>query len=265
MKANVYRLDGTVGKQIELPAVFSEKFRPDLIKRAYLAVRSNQYQPHGTYKLAGMETSAAFFGRRHKVFRSTQNKGISRLPRVKLTGGRLGEVKRIPQSRGGRRAHPPKVEKTIVEKINKKERRKAIRSAIAATAQKSIVAKRGHKVQMLDVPIIIDDSFSDLKKTSEVIEVLMKLKLADEMARAEKRTLKAGKGKLRGRVYRKKKTVLIITGKDSEISKAAKSIPGVDVCAAKDLNAELLAPGGDAGRLAIYSESAMKELEKLFK
>ena len=37
--------------------------------------------------------------------------------------------------------------------------------------------------------------------------------------------------------------------------------PGVDVCAPKDLSAELLAPGGVAGRLTVFTEAALKALE----
>jgi hypothetical protein len=37
------------------------------------------------------------------------------------------------------------------------------------------------------------------------------------------------------------------------------------VTLAKNLNAEKLAPGGTAGRLTVYSESAISELKTLFK
>jgi large subunit ribosomal protein L4e len=47
---------------------------------------------------------------------------------------------------------------------------------------------------------------------------------------------------------------------------AANNIRGVDVVAVDRLNAELLAPGCDYGRLAIFTEAAVKRLEteKLF-
>ena len=47
---------------------------------------------------------------------------------------------------GGRQAHPPRVEKVIRKEVNKKERRLAIASAIAATAVRELVEKRGHAV-----------------------------------------------------------------------------------------------------------------------
>jgi len=67
---------------------------------------------------------------------------------------------------GGRRAHPPKVERNWKEKINRKERLIAKNSAIAATANKEIVVKRGHKFnEKLSLPIVVDDKFEKIKKT----------------------------------------------------------------------------------------------------
>lgn len=265
MKAKVYGIDGTSKKEVELPEVFSETIRPDLINRAFLALRSNSYQTKYTSLMAGVKTSADYFGRRHKVFRTSINIGRARLPKVKLPQGDLGEVRRVPHSRGGRRAHPPKPEKIIAEKINRKERRKAIRSAIAATADVNYVTKRGHKIENIKLPFIIEDKIEEIKKTKDVAALLETLKLGADIERASKKTIKAGKGALRGRPYRRKKSVLIIVKSDRGIAKAAVNIPGVDVCAAKDVNVEMLAPGGHAGRLTVYSESAVNELKTLFK
>ena len=53
MKAKLYDLDGKEAGEIELPAVFSTPFRPDVIKRAVLAQQSAGRQPYGTDPLAG--------------------------------------------------------------------------------------------------------------------------------------------------------------------------------------------------------------------
>ena len=45
------------------------------------------------------------------------------------------------------------------------------------------------------------------------------------------------------------------------MEKAARNLPGVDVVTAKDLCAEDLAPGGDMGRLTIWTKSAIEALE----
>ncbi|HJJ88097.1 MAG TPA: 50S ribosomal protein L4, partial [Methanocorpusculum sp.] len=58
MKANVKAINGSVLREIELPAVFDEAYRPDLIKRAVLAYQSENYQAYGADKYAGLRTSA---------------------------------------------------------------------------------------------------------------------------------------------------------------------------------------------------------------
>ena len=49
MKAQVKTIEGGVVKDIELPAMFSEEYRPDLIKKAVMALQSVRSQPHGSY------------------------------------------------------------------------------------------------------------------------------------------------------------------------------------------------------------------------
>jgi large subunit ribosomal protein L4e len=263
MKADVYNLSGQVIKQLELPDIFNERIRPDLINRAFLALRSTYIQPKGAYRWAGMETSAEYVGRR-RAYRTMINIEMARLPKIKLPKGRFGEVRRVPQARKGRAAHPLKPEKIWEERINRKERRKAIRSAIAATAVGELVKKRGH-IFSKSVPLVIEDAFETLKKAKEVREVFSKMDLGKDLGRAEKRKIKAGRGKMRGRRYRKAKSILVVVSKDAPVIKAAQNVPGVDVCIVKNLNAELLAPGGVPGRLTVYTESAVGELSKLFK
>jgi large subunit ribosomal protein L4e len=193
------------------------------------------------------------------------NVGSARLPQVKLAKGRRGEVRKVPQARTGRRAHPPKPEKVLVEKINKKERRKAIRSAIAATRDIGLVKERGHRVgDIKKLPIIVDNAIESLKKTKEVREALLRLKLGEDLKRGEQKKIRAGRGTTRGRKYKKKKSVLIVVGSDKGVVKASKGIAGVDVSLAKNINADLLAPGGKPGRLTVYTESALSEIGKLF-
>ncbi len=264
MKAKVYDLNGNEVKEIDLPRVFSEEIRPDLIRRATLAILSSGYQPKGTFPLAGLQTSAKYVGRRGR-YHAMINRGISRLPRIIGPKGYIGEVRRVPQAKGGHRAHPPKVEKIIEEKINKKEKRKATASAIAATAVPELVKKRGHRTEELkSLPIIVTDDLEKLSKTKEVKRVLEKLGLSAELERTSEKKIRAGKGKMRGRKYKKKKGVLIVTGSHAPVHKATRNIPGTDVCPAKELNAYLLAPGGDPGRLTIYTESAITEIGKRF-
>jgi large subunit ribosomal protein L4e len=255
--AKVVDLSGNVVKEITLPPIFTEEYRPDLIKRAVLALQSNRFQPKGSDPLAGRRTSAETWG---------VGRGVSRIPRIK--GG--NRAARAPQAVGGRSPHPPKTGKVLKEKINKKERRKAIRSAIAATMNPEVVRNRGHQFGTeVELPIIVEDSFADLEKTSDVGGVLKSVGVWDDIIRAKERKIRAGRGKMRGRRYKSKKSILIVISGDEEteagnrIKKAAKNLPGVDVSRVEELNAELLAPGTHPGRLTIWTESSLSKLATL--
>ena len=72
--------------------------------------------------------------------------------------------------------------------------------------------------------------------------------------------IRAGKGKRRGRKYRTPKSVLIVLSENNGSEKAFRNLSGVDVTTSKDLNTELLAPGGDPGRLVVFSKAAVSAL-----
>ncbi len=265
MKASILNLDGKESGKIDLPVQFKEEFRPDLITRAFLAYRSNLYQPKGHFPLAGLQTTAAYYGRRH-AWRQTINTGRSRLPREKIPGGRSGRVLRVPHAVKGRRAHPPKPEKEILERINLKEKYFALRSAISATCNSELVAKRGHVFTGM-IPLVIESSLESVKKVKDIRKVLEALGLQADLQRAViGRKKRSGISGLRRGGYRTPKSVLIVVSEDAGIVKAARNLPGVDVAKLGDLNAELLAPGGVAGRLTLWSSKAVDKMgsEKLF-
>lgn len=256
-KAAVLNLTGKKVRDISLPEVFRTPYRPWVIRRAVIASQANRKQPQGRNPLAGKRTSAESRGPGH---------GISRVPRVKGTGTRRsGEGAFIPGSVGGRLAFPPRAEKRTKEKINKKERHLAIRSALAATANVNLVRLRGHLFdEDVTLPLILEDELETQKKTKEIIEILEILGLEPDLERAARKKIRAGKGKMRGRKYKKKKSVLIVTGENSQLYVAARNVPGVDVKAVQNVGAEDLAPGTHAGRLTVFTESAVKKLENLF-
>jgi large subunit ribosomal protein L4e len=252
MEAAVLDLKGNTVKQITLPEVFTEAFRPDLIKKAVLAAQANRQQPYGPHRYSGMNTSAASWG---------VGRGVSRVPRLQNSR----RAARVPQAVGGRRAHPPKPETVRCEKINKKERRKAIASAIAATGSQELVHARGHRFDAA-LPLIITDELESLHRTKDIIDFAKQVKVHDDLLRAKNGIkIRAGKGKMRGRKYKKPKSFLIVVGEDKGIVKAARNLPGVNVTTVEQLNAELLAPGADAGRLTIWSESAINKLSEVYR
>jgi large subunit ribosomal protein L4e len=247
-KVNLYALDGTVKEKIDLPKIFETPYRPDIIKKSFEVIRSNQRQPYGSDPLAGT---------RHAVASVGKGRGMSRVPR--LTQGQAAAL--APCVVGGRRAHPPKVERNWKEKMNKKENQLARNSALAATAAKEIVTKRGHCFdEKVTLPIVIEDGFENIKKTKEVAEILEKIGINSDILRsANGKHVRAGKGKMRGRRYRVPKSLLIVSLKE-ELKKSSENLSGVDITKPHQLNIELLAPGGIAGRLTIITKSALIKL-----
>jgi len=248
VKVNVYGIDGSVQEKVDLPAVFHTPFRPDLIQKSFNVLHSNKRQPYGSDPMAG---------KRHSVKSVGKGRGMSRVPR--LTQGRAAAL--APCVVGGRRAHPPKAERNWKEKMNKKERDFARNSALAATADKNLVSTRGHRFdEKLTLPVVLDDAFETMKKTKDVIEVFQKLGLYDDILRSlNGKHIRAGKGKRRGRKYRIPKSVLIVSAK-GDIKKPSQNLTGVDIVTTGMVNIEHLAPGGTAGRLTIFTASALKKL-----
>lgn len=266
MKLKIVNLANTEIGELRLPKQFEEDIRPDLIKRAVLALRSRKRQPYGTDPKAGMRHSARV-SKRRRDYRGCYGIGISRVPRKVMVrrGSRFtwtGAI--VPNTVGGRRAHPPKAEKIWVEKINRKERRKCIRSAIAATVNKELI--QCAETIPKNFPFILSRKFEELDKTKDVEKSLEKLGLRDELKRIKEKRIRAGRGKCRGRKYKRKKGPLIVVSGDCKLLKAAGNIQGVEVIDVKHLNAELLAPGAKPCRLTLWSEAAvdLMEKEKLF-
>lgn len=262
MKLDIF--DGKKNKvgQLDMPFQFEEEFRPDLIYRSVLAVQSHKRQAHGASVNAGKRSSAKL-SRRRKDYRGSYGIGISRVPRKILSrrGTRMNWVGAFaPGTVGGRRAHPPKSEKILQKKINKKERLKALRSAIGATVLKNVVQERGHLIPE-GYPFVLDDSFEKISDTKTALISLKALGLENELQRISKKKVRAGKGKSRGRKYRRKKGILIVISKKDSLMKAASNIPGVDVVDVRSVNAEILAPGTVPGRLTLWTNSAIKTLE----
>ena len=262
MKTKTYDVKGNKGKQVSLPKVFSEEIRPDLIKKAVLVLQANRRQKYGATPRAGMEVSAKL-SKRRRHYRGVYGQGRSRIPRkVMIRRGTqfvyTGAL--VSGAIGGRRAHPPKSEKNFDQKLNKKENKKAIRSAIAATVDKEHLKNKGFK-SLDNSPIIISD-LENLSKTSEVVKLFEKIGLNEELVRASNKSIRPGKGTTRGRKYKKTKGPLVVVSNKNNIVKACKNIAGFDITTTRSLNAELLAPGAEPGRLTIWSLDSITELEK---
>ena len=244
MKVSTLTIKGTKESEIELPPVFSTPFRKDLIFESFTNLTSHKFQPQGRRPTAGMDV----------VARSNDpptGQGRSRI--AKMRGGG-----------GGRQAHPPKVQKVIYKKLNKKENKLALCSAIAATQSKEIIESRGHKIKNLKTfPIVISDDIESVTKTKDLLKILDSLQLMQDVDRLKSRRIRTGKSALRGRSTKIGKSVLFIVSNSKKLSSACGSIPGVDAQTTKNLSVLDLAPGGVPIRLVVYSKNALEEIEKI--
>lgn len=257
MKAEVISIDGEK-KEIELPKIFESEIRKDLIELVWYVQRERKKQPYGAYVLAGKEVSASGkVKHRRRKYKTLYGYGISRVPRKILT--RRGErfywiAAFAPGTVGGRAAHPPKATKRKI-KVNKKVKRLALKSAIAATANLDVLKEKYKEVKVSKLPVVIS-SESLSKKPKEIANFLKKILGIEK----KKKKVRAGKGKRRGRRYKGLGKPLIIIGNEEKLK--IKSY-GFDVIKANQLNIEALAPGGKPGRLVVWTEKAIEEVGKI--
>ncbi|MEC9457665.1 MAG: 50S ribosomal protein L4 [Candidatus Thermoplasmatota archaeon] len=270
--AETYSVATKDGKEITLPEAFASPIRSDIVRSAVHASRANRRQSYGHREHDGKKAPQP--GMKHSVEWWGKGRGVSRI--MRKTGQRTGAQN--PHTRGGRRAHGPKVDKDWSQKLNTKERRIARNSAIAASCDPSTVSSRGHRFdETTRFPIVIDgytESRGSSKEKYDIEEIPLQystrkfvammegLGLGSDLERSKQgRRIRAGKGTMRGRKYRTPKSVLLVVSEKCGLDKAARNIPGVDVVTAKDLSAEDLAPGGDVGRLTVWTKSAIEALE----
>jgi large subunit ribosomal protein L4e len=268
-KVPILSVHGKERRTVHLPKVFDEPVRTDLIARAVQASRANRRQPYGAPK------EGVWAGRRHSTEWLGKGHGASRVQRLK--GGQNAATS--PNNVGGARAHPPRVVAVRGEKVNVKERRKARRSAIAAVADEGLVAARGHKWESgFKLPIVVEADFEtiferalkDRDKNDEkgptqvLLDVLHNIGLDLDIARARDGVhVRAGRGKMRGRRNKVPRSVLIVASNAPSLARAARNLPGVDVVSPKALSTESLAPGGAPGRLTVFTESALGEIQQM--
>ena len=268
-KAHVVSVEGKRLSEMELPRQFSSEIDSGLIKRAVLAIQSAGVQLKYPSPLAGRSNTAAYVGSRGKpTMYRTINVGHARKPRLKNRRGLLyGRVAGIPATVGGPKAHPPKATKISEEKINRKEKQKATESAIAATADGNLAKARGHIFDgKVTFPLVVESRLEELDKTSKVVGAFVALGVIADVEKAKaKKKLRAGKGKKRGRKHKSRKSILIVANDSSKVFKAARNLEGVDVVSVGGLNADLLAPGAQPGRLTVWTESAIKALAGVWK
>ena len=256
--AQILSTDGTKIGEMELPLVFSTPYRQDLIHKAFTNLASHKFQRQGRKPNAGMDVVADSND-------PPTGQGVSRVARMSGGGGgRQGQGAEVASTRGGRQAHPPIVQKVIYKKLNKKENKLALCSAIAATASKQLVEDRGHKVDDVEsFPIILSDDIEAVSKASDMTTILENLKLLPDVKRLSNRKPRSGQSRLRGRSKKTGKSVLFVAADSAKLKQAVGALPGVQVRDVKDLSVLDLAPGSDPIRLTVYSKSAIDAIGEI--
>ncbi len=242
------KIIGKEGKEtgdVDLPEVFNTPVRYDVISRAVIAQQSKSFQPQGRNRMAGKRTTAESFG---------VGRALSRVPRISEPP-LSGEGAFAPGTVGGRLAFPPTPLKKIVKMVNRKERRLALRSAIAVTAKKDLVKKRGHRFdESLEFPVVVSNEVEHYSRASQAKSLLSTLGVWDDVEKVQD-TAKVRNHKKKFRVG-----PLVVVSDSRGAQRAFGNIPGVDVVRVKDLSVEDLAPGTLPGRLTMWTEDAIREL-----
>lgn len=253
MKAQLYTSAGEKKSEIELPALFETPIREDMILKVFEAEK--EAQPYSQDPRAGRKHSASGVIRhaRHK-WKGHYGKGISRIPRKAMwrRGTQFFWVAaEVSAARGGRSVHSHTIAR-YPRKINKKELVFALNSALAATADKQLIEKRYASLKSIShAPFVIE---SVPAKTKELVLSLKKI-FGDAFSLVLKeKSVRAGKGKRRGRKYKSTAGLLLITAIDENVK-----FKGVEVKSAREVSVADLYP---LGRLALFTRKAIDELAK---
>ena len=255
MKTKIISINGEKTKEIVLPDVFESKIRADICQKVYETEK--KIQPYAPFYLAGKQYSASgVIKRRRKAWKSGYGKGMSRVPRKAMwrRGSQFYWIgATVSSTVGGRRAHPPRIEHFLKKlKINKKENLLALSSGISASASINFLKKRYETIKDISLPLVIESGVLELK-TKEFFLALKKILGENFCLALQKRKIKPGKRKMRGRKYRSNRGLLLVTGKTEE-----KKIQGIDVKKIYQIKMADLYP---LGRLTLYTEKAIEELK----
>ncbi|KAG8765638.1 hypothetical protein FRC20_007252 [Serendipita sp. 405] len=254
----VHSVSGEGSGSLVLPAVLTAPIRLDVVQQVHTSMAKNRRQAYAVSEKAGHQTSAESWG---------TGRAVARIPRVGGGGThRSGQAAFGNMCRGGRMFAPTKTWRKWHVKINQKQRRFAVVSALAASALPSLVLARGHRIETIrEVPLVVSSEIEAFAKTREAVTFLKAISAYEDVVKvSNSRKMRAGKGKMRGRRHRQRRGPLIVYNEDKGIVRAFRNLPGVEIASVKALNLLQLAPGGHLGRFVIWTESAFSILDEVF-
>ena len=254
MKATLYDVSGKKKTEITLPGMFDTHIREDLT--AKFAEADKLWQPHSTYSKAGKRHSASgtISHKRHD-WKGQYGKGISRTPRKNMSrrGSQFNWIgAEVSNTRGGRSIHHP-VGMRYYRKINKKEQVLALNSAFAATTKPAYVQKRYATLAKANVnaPWVVESRLE--KMTFKQLKVMLQTIFGEHFNLIlQHKSVRAGKGKMRGRTYKSNAGLLLVISSKENVKAS-----GLDIRYAKEVSIADLYP---LGRLVLYTEKALEEL-----
>lgn len=257
--ATVFEAESQKAKgTVTLPQVFSAPLRADVVRLVHTGLNKNRRQATAVKDEAGYDTAAISWG---------TGRAVARIPRVPGGGThRSGQGAFGNMCRGGGMFNPTKTWRRWHRKVNITMKRHALAASISATGVPALVMARGHQISELnEIPCVVSNEAEKMSKTKDAVAMIRGLGAAAELEKVKgSKKVRAGKGKMRNRRYVMRKGPLVVYANDEGISRSFRNIPGVDVCSVERLNLLQLAPGGTFGRFVIWTEAAMKRLQKLF-
>jgi large subunit ribosomal protein L4e len=223
-------------------------------------INRNKIQGHAVEYLAGMKHSAESWG---------TGRAVARIPRVSGSGThRSGQAAFGNMCRKGRMFAPIRIWRKWHRRVNIRQKRYAVGSAIAASAVLPLVQARGHAVDRIpELPFVItDSSISKVEKTKQALKFFKSIRVISDIQKVYKTIkVRAGRAKSRNRRFKTRRGPLFVySGESPRFLKAIRGITGVDICNVNRLNLLQLAPGGHFGRFIIWTESAFRALSSIF-
>ncbi|MBT7706629.1 50S ribosomal protein L4 [archaeon] len=259
MKTKLIDKAGKAGKELDLPKIFSQKIRTDILAKVFEAQKKSEMQAYGAMKGAGAGYSASgIIKRKRHDWKTSYGKGISRVPRkiMSRSGASFNWIgATVSNTRGGRRPHAPRAEKNPFSKINKNELKIAYTSALSGTVDGASIQK---KYPSTESGFVFSGEILGLK-TKEFFTILKSLFGENESKILKVKKVRAGIGKMRGRKYKVSSGLLFVLASDEKMSRK-----GIKVVSVPELRISDLSPNGEPGRLTCYTEKAIKELGERF-
>jgi large subunit ribosomal protein L4e len=254
----VYNPDGEAADSVPMASVMTAPIRRDVVRFAHTQMAKNRRQAYAVSKYAGMQHSAHSWG---------TGRAVARIPRVSGSGThRAGQAAFGNMCRKGRMFAPTKTWRRWHRKLSKGQRRYATASALAASAVPALVMARGHAIgDVVEIPLVVNVEAGSVKKTKEAIALLQAVGAQRDVEKAkDSKTIRAGRGKSRGRKYVLRRGPLVVHNGDADLARAVRNLPGVESANVNALNLLQLAPGSHLGRFIVWTKDAFEALDDVF-